>query len=201
MAIMQPNSLIDFCDAESARPLVNAPFVYRNWQYATDCKIVVRRPTSGGDTRFDPIDLSRDLRRSAEAAFDGFPACDQPFPAHDGTTREVKCQRCVGGKKMVECGKCDGDGGWTCEECDAEHECEECDGKGRVPSAENCEQCGGTEVVHAPAPQRICGLTIAGQYVEQIAALGEVRCAPQGERQRLAFVCGDLQGLVMEIIG
>lgn len=52
------------------------------------------------------------------------------------------CPTCQGGRALVVCGECGGDGYWYDSDAEKLRECNRCEGEGDVDS-DSCECCGG----------------------------------------------------------
>jgi hypothetical protein len=98
--------------------LLNSPFIRGGWEYATDGKICIRRPTIKQDDDlegrpkayalfdgFDPATCDRrwDAAAPAEVINDCCPQCDGEGYLYDEDRDETRCMMCVGlGRTMVE---------------------------------------------------------------------------------------------------
>lgn len=168
------HDLRPFCDTddEDGRYNLTTPWVFNGWQYASDGRIGVREPCTFADTPFQ-VSAGDKKRPTIEYLFEQFPSCTQPWPAHDGEKVKRKCPVCKG-EEDVTC---------NCPKC----------GKDHLGPCQNCED--GTVLV--PKPLIIAGRKIAGEYCLKIQAWGDVLYCPDGQPDKsLAFVCGELQGLV-----
>lgn len=69
--------------------------------------------------------------------------------------------------------------------------------EGKTTTTVHCPNCG---PVMGHASVRVGGRKIQGQYVVAILGLGDVYYSPRGKRDSpLAFICGEVQGLVMPL--
>jgi hypothetical protein len=128
------------------RTVMLKPWVFDDWQYATDGRILVRQPSSARSVR------SETKYPRAPQYFADFPECRKRWPRKQVVSRVVFCLSC-------------GNQAW------------------------------------AYLPIKIAGRKICGEYVLAIRTLGSVRyCADGGINDAIAFVCGDVQGVVNPIV-
>jgi hypothetical protein len=195
--------MVFFCDMNSARsPHFAAPWVCDGWRYATDGRIVIRRPTYENEVPREHFPSC-----SVPKVFDGFPACEHAITFSD-EKQEVKCEACRGVGMMTEtCGTCEGSGNHVCV-CGRRHKCGVCGGKGytkKVPH-EECPVCLGKRRLAFPADQFIFGNLFSGIYLGRIIKYLPAPClhsrsrTPQQiARDGLPFVAGCYQGILMPL--
>jgi hypothetical protein len=160
------------------------PFARAGWEYASDGRICVRRPTVQLDT--SPAKGRRFPR--VEAIFENFPHCAHAWPARP--------------MQYVDC--------WVCRdwgETDAERVCWLCAGGGRVdvpvPDAPGCPEL--VSARHFSPHQsfiRLAGRDLAICYVAAILhVLKDVTYCPEGQPDQCLFftAAGDVQGALMPL--
>lgn len=111
------NPLTVFCDPDNGRYSLEKPFVWDGFEYATDGRIAVRRPTNEPDT--DLTQRRVPSRDAVSSVFDPIPTdlTFEPIPPRDLD------------------GECDCDlGTIRCECCEHETPCSGCYGSGRLYS-------------------------------------------------------------------
>jgi hypothetical protein len=143
---MSDLDLQQFCvkeekDTEWLKSLMK-PWVANGWEYAADCGIAIRIPTTKSAT--PPPECHRNYHPEIERSFatDAIPEDElTPWPQ-----RNI-CETCNGtGVKGTQiCSKCNGDGYFLCSECGSEAECPKCGRSGHVPR--KCSDCGGKNLV------------------------------------------------------
>lgn len=166
---MSEIDLTPFCDPDSPRYNLSAPFVRKGWKYGTDSRICVRIPTNEPDT-VKPTQ-GGNLPAAYELFAFPFPECCVPLSDHlvrmksvptlnansdvcgCGSSEETTCSACDG-SGFKPCTKCDGTGETECSSCGHEEECFDCDGTGN--SRDKCATCSGSRIKPGSALCPIC---------------------------------------------
>ncbi len=137
---MDPIDLKPFCSTDPTRLALNEPHVCGGWKYATDGRVLVCLKTTEPDSVRDngfkfPLESCVELLTKARSSLGNLTAAViTPFPP----------------PKTMNCGKCDGLGGFAkCKDCHGEgsNTCG-CHGRGIVAYAgedrKPCDECDGT---------------------------------------------------------
>lgn len=188
--------LQQFCDVESGRYAIDAPFTVDGVTYATNSRILVWVETGDADTA-----VPEGKRRLNVAAIvpEKWPTTGwEPWPEWNGesTMRECGCHN--GKVDQSECLTCNGTGELECD-LGHEHECDDCDGEGVVGSGRNCPECNGKGKRMQRYANRVGGALIAAEYDEKIRALPNARFISKGKEQPVLFEFDGGRGMVMAI--
>lgn len=168
-------NLSKFCSLDPTRVVLNQPFTWGPWTYATDGRILVRVPARGDEP----------------APLQGCPTADnvegllnnaQPMPEPvtlrlpEKLWEDLPCPICKGKGKASACPTCEGSGEVTCSECNHEHDCDDCHGSGlQVGGEKACEECNGGGLEFKPIPVKVGETAFAGHYLAKIVELPGVR--------------------------
>lgn len=194
---MTDEEMLPFCDAESTRYAIGAPFVLDGWKYATDTRVCIRVPCSepnrqSGEGRFVP----------ADKVFAGFPSGGfSPMGEVVDVKGNVVCQRCAGEGRIdrARCRRCGGAGYVYCDHCDNENDCRECRGKG-LTIGDLCPECLGKKVIPGIERVTVRGLQFRPLYVTRVLGLPDVVFQVDQQTRLIFTFAGGGQGILMPIV-
>ena len=199
-----------FCDKESSRYNLSAPWIIDGLKVATDGRIILFQRTNEpntlpGEGRWPDVNLIL-AKVGSDSDFDGDGSVLASTIGTDcetcndtGSIEVVQCDDCDDGN----CPECDGDGDYPCECCGQDVDCNHCDGTGE------CQTCNGkageTRIVNCPDCYNtdnalmLLGMKIGKQYTRKIKSLPNARIRKHSDGQFTFVADGGLFGMIMAI--